>query len=92
MSDTSYAPQVGDQFRSKPGYAPAGDGGVVATPPRQCQVTAMSHVHVVCLIDGLEYTMTRADFTRLAAKAMAEGATLHRQNAQGEAQPPAKDL
>ena len=59
----AYAPMVGDTF-DKQG--------------RHCKVTMMSPSHVVCVIDGLEYTMKRGDFIHLAQKALLHGATLSR--------------
>ena len=60
---TGYAPMVGDQIRKA---------------ERICEVTMMSPGHVICLINGLEYTMKNGDFVHLAKKTLANGATLYR--------------
>lgn len=72
----SYMPTVGDVFHKPAGTAPGLFGTVVETPERTAKITAMSARHVVCVIDGKEYTMPVPGFIHLAEKTLVNGATL----------------
>jgi hypothetical protein len=76
-----YDPEVGDRFHKPAGTCRMATGNVEATPERNAEVTMMSPGHVVCVIDGLEYTLERGAFVHLAEKTLKNGARLIRHNA-----------
>lgn len=76
---TGYAPMVGDRFHKPAGtYTNPLTGEASPTPERNAHVTAMSHDHVVVVIDGEEYTNRIGDFIRIAENTLKHGSTLTR--------------
>jgi hypothetical protein len=82
VQPSGYAPSVGDRF-----YKPAGiyknpiTGEKKPTPEQSAEVTMVSPGHVVAMINGLEYTLPRGEFIKLALKTLDNGATLTRHSA-----------
>lgn len=83
-----YAPMVGDRFH-KPArnYTNPLTGEISPMPESNAHIIAMSHDHVVVVIDGAEHTMRRHDFAYLAKKTLAGGSTLSRHNTQAKQRP-----
>jgi hypothetical protein len=76
-----YSPAVGDLIHKPAGTRQSPlDADPVPTPEHNATVTVLGPGHVVVLIDGREYTMSRGHFIQLAEKALANGSTLARAN------------
>lgn len=80
-----YAPLVGDCFHKPPAtHTNTLTGKTWTAPESRAEVTMTDGRHVVCVINGLEYTMPMKQFVYLAEKTLANGATLRRAGHSGD--------